>query len=186
MLIRWATGNDLPAWYALASEVSAIFQHPADMGLELEAKSSGKGSVSRYEMLTAVDYRSGSIMGFICISREENCITWFAVSEKYRGKGVGDRLLKTALRHLDPNSDTTVITFCENYPEGAAARSIYKKYGFSKEEPTTHDNLPRSLMTRPASSEKRGKSFHNRYTKFIREAQEEFLWFIEQMKKELE
>ena len=33
MLIRWADENDLPAWYALASEVSEIFQHPADMGV---------------------------------------------------------------------------------------------------------------------------------------------------------
>ena len=31
MLIRWATEKDLPAWYALATEVSEIFQHPADM-----------------------------------------------------------------------------------------------------------------------------------------------------------
>jgi hypothetical protein len=29
MLIRWATENDLPAWYALITEVSDIFQHLA-------------------------------------------------------------------------------------------------------------------------------------------------------------
>ena len=86
MLIRWATESDLPAWYALATEVSEIFQHPADMGAELKSKSSGRGAVSRYEMLTAVDYMSGNNMGFICFSRTENCITWLAVSEKYRGK----------------------------------------------------------------------------------------------------
>jgi len=174
MLIRWATENDLSAWYVLASEVSMIFQHPADMGLELKAKGSGKGSVNRYEMLTAVDYRSGSNMGFISFSREDNSITWFAVSEKHRGRGVGGRLLKTALRQLDPNNNITVITFCENYPAGAAARSLYKKYGFNKEEPTSHNNLPRCLMTHPASGEKHGKSFHNRYPKFIRESQEEY------------
>jgi hypothetical protein len=81
MLIRWATEKDLPAWYALATEVSGIFQHPADMGAELKAKSSGKGSISRHEMLTAVDYMSGNNMGFILFSRENNEITWFAVSE---------------------------------------------------------------------------------------------------------
>ena len=69
MLIRWATESDLPAWYTLATEVSEIFQHPADMGAELKSKSSGKGVVGRYEMLTAVDYISGSNMGFICFSR---------------------------------------------------------------------------------------------------------------------
>ena len=87
MLIRWATENDLPAWYALATEVSPIFQHPADMGAELEANTNGKGSISRFEMLTAVDYMSGNNMGFICFSWTKNCISWFAVAERYRGKG---------------------------------------------------------------------------------------------------
>ena len=100
MLIRGATENDLPAWYALATEVSPIFQHPADMGAELKSNSNGFGTVSRYEMLTAVDYMSGSNIGFICFSRTKNCITWFAVTEPYRGKGAGDRLLKTAMGSL--------------------------------------------------------------------------------------
>ena len=150
MLIRWATETDLPSWYALATEVSDIFQHPADMGAELESKSSGLGSVSRHEMLTAVDYISGINIGFICFSRIENSITWFAVSEKHRGKGAGDRLLEAALRQLDANKDITVTTFCDDYPQGAAARALYKKYGFIIEKPTTHNGLPRSEMIRPA------------------------------------
>ena len=105
MLIRWATENDLSAWYSLATEVSALFQHSADMGEELKSKNSGTRAVSRYEMLTAADYMSGNNMGFICFSREKNSITWFAVSEKYRGKGAGERLLKTALRQLNTNKD---------------------------------------------------------------------------------
>ncbi|MCL2121594.1 MAG: GNAT family N-acetyltransferase, partial [Clostridiales bacterium] len=100
MLIRWANENDMPAWYALATEVSSLFQHTADMGVELKSSNSGKGSASRYEMLTAVDYMSGSNIGFILFSREKNSITWFAVSEKYRSKGAGRRLLKTVLRQL--------------------------------------------------------------------------------------
>ena len=71
MLIRWATEQDLSSWYALATEVSKIFKHPADMGEELKSKASGKGSVNRYEMLTAVDYISGNNMGFIIFSREK-------------------------------------------------------------------------------------------------------------------
>jgi ribosomal protein S18 acetylase RimI-like enzyme len=50
-------------------------------------------------MLTAVDYVSGKNMGFILFSRTDNCITWFAVSEQYRGKGAGERLLKTAFTY---------------------------------------------------------------------------------------
>ena len=36
MLVRWVNESDLPAWYALATEVSRIFQHPSDMGVDLE------------------------------------------------------------------------------------------------------------------------------------------------------
>ena len=173
MLIRWATESDLPAWYTLATEASEVFQHPADMGAELAAKSSGKGAVGRYEMLTVVDYMSGNNMGFICFSRTDNSVTWFAVSEKYRGKGAGDRLLKTALRQLNTNKDITVNTFPVNYPQGTAARALYKKYGFTEEKPIEHDGHPRCAMRRPASSEKRGGSFHYRYPDFIKAAQKE-------------
>ena len=173
MLIRWATENDLPAWYALATEVSSIFQHPADMGAELESKSSGLGSVSRYEMLTAVDYMSGDNLGFILFSRAKNEVTWFAVSGKYRGKGAGDHLLQTALRQLDTNKDITVNTFPADYLQGMAARSLYKKHGFTEEKPIIHDGPPRCEMRRPATTEKRGGSFHYRYPDFIKAAQKE-------------
>ena len=174
MLIRWANENDLPAWYALATEVSVIFQHPDDMGAELKAKNSGKGAVSRYEMLTAVDYMSGNNLGFICFSREKNSITWFAVSENYRGKGAGRRLLKTALRQLDTNKDISVNTFIDGYAPGMAARALYQKFGFAEQRVFELDGLPRSEMVRPASDEKRGGSFHYRYPEFIKAAQKEF------------
>lgn len=173
MIIRWANKNDLSAWYALATEVSMIFQHPADMGAELESGGSGSGAVGRYEMLTAVDYMIGCNMGFICFSRSDNCITWFAVLERCRGKGAGDRLLKAALRQLDTNRDITVITFPDGYLPGAAARALYKKHGFTAEEPIVHDGLARCEMKRPASTEKRGGSFHYRYPEFIDAAQKE-------------
>ena len=170
MLIRWANDSDLPAWYTLAAEVSAIFQHPTDMGAELKSKNSGTGTVSRFEMLTAVDYMSGINTGFICFSRKENSISWFAVSEQYRGRGVGDRLLKTALRQLDANNDVSVNTFVDGYPPGMAARALYQKHGFVEKRVFGYEGLPRSEMIRPASNEKRGGSFHYRYPEFINAA----------------
>jgi len=180
MLIRWATENDIPAWYTLATEVSDIFQYRssatafhADMGAELKSNSSGKGAVGRFEMVTAVGYISGDNMGFILFSRAKNEVTWFAVSEQYRRKGAGDRLLKTALRQLDTNKDITVNTFPADYSQGMAARSLYKKHGFTEEKPIIHDGPPRCEMRRPATTEKRGGSFHYRYPDFIKAAQKE-------------
>lgn len=170
MLIRWANENDLSTWCVLASEVSPVFQHSADMGTDPEFISYAKNKMGKYEALTAVDYMSGKNMGFIGFSRINNRISWFAVSETYRGKGIGSRLLKTALRQLNTDKDVTVVTFCDGYTPGMAAKSVYKKHGFIKENPTTHDGLPRSEMTRPASLEKRGGSFHYRYPEFIKAA----------------
>jgi diadenosine tetraphosphate (Ap4A) HIT family hydrolase len=60
------------------------------------------------------------------------------------------------------------MTFAAEYPSGAAARSLYKKYGFIVEKPAEHNGLPRSEMKRPADHVKRGKSFHYRYPEFIK------------------
>lgn len=127
-----------------------------------------------YEALTAVDYMSAVNMGFIGFSRANSRVSWFAVSEKYRSRGVGSRLLKTALRQLDTNREITVTTFRDNYAPGAAARIVYGKFGFVEKELTEHDGLPRSLMVLPASNEKRGGSFHYNYPEFIKAAEQEF------------
>lgn len=134
VLIRWATDGDLPAWYALATEVSPIFRHPADMGKDPEFISYAKSKAGKYEALTAVDYVSGSNIGFIGFSRTNNRITWFGVSEKYRCRGVGSRLLKTAMRQLDPMKPITVETFPEGYAPGIPAKNLYRKFGFMETE----------------------------------------------------
>ena len=173
MLIRWADENDLSSWQAVATEVSQIFEHPADMGQDPEFISYAKSSILNYEVLTAVDYMSGLNMGFISFSRTKNAITWFAVSEQFRGKGAGEQLLKTALRQLDTTKDITVTTFNDGYPQGMAARALYKKFGFISEKSTTYNGFPRCEMIRPASNEKRGGSFHYRYPEFIKAADKE-------------
>ena len=174
MLIRWATENDLPALYILATEVSPIFQHPTDMGTDPEFISGCQRTINDYNLLTAVDYMSGANMGFISLSRDKNSISWFAVSGKCRGKGAGSRLLKTALRQLDTNKDVSVNTFVDGYAPGMAARALYQKFGFVEKRVFEHDGLPRCEMVRPASDEKCGGSFHYRYPEFIKAAQKEY------------
>ncbi|HAH96957.1 MAG TPA: hypothetical protein DHD79_05980 [Firmicutes bacterium] len=175
MLIRFAAEKDLPAWYALATEVSPIFRHPADMGTDPEFIAYAKSKVSKYEALTAVDYMSGDNLGFIGFSRTYNRITWFGVSGKGRGKGVGSRLLKTALRQLDHTKPITVETYPEGYEPGIPAKNLYRKYGFVETESNLigpHD-LPICRMTVDLSSEKRGGSFHYRYPEFINASHKE-------------
>jgi ribosomal protein S18 acetylase RimI-like enzyme len=130
MLIRWADDNDLDQWYALATEVSPIFRHPADMAKDPEFIKYVKSKASKCEALTAIDYMSGEAMGFIGFSRTNNRITWFGVFEKHRSKGVGGKLLKTALRNLDSTRPITVETFPEGFAPGVPAKNLYRKFGF--------------------------------------------------------
>ena len=174
MLIRWVEADDLSAWRALATEVSMIFQHPDDMGTDPLFIQYTDRKTAQYEALTARDYMSGKLMGFIAFSRANNRITWFAVCKSHRGKGVGSRLLMTALRQLDTGRTITVTTFTDGYAPGAAARVLYRKFGFTDEEPTLFEGLPRALLTRPADSQKRGGSFHYRYPEFLRSSTEAF------------
>jgi diadenosine tetraphosphate (Ap4A) HIT family hydrolase/ribosomal protein S18 acetylase RimI-like enzyme len=176
MLIRWASKNDLPAWYALATEVSPIFRHPTDMGSDPEFTSYAQSKVSKYEALTAVDYMSRINMGFIGFSRTHNRITWLGVSAKHRGTGVGQRLLKTALRQLDHTKSITVETFPESFALGTSAKALYRKFGFVETEShlTGPHNLPICRMTANLSAEKRGGSFHYRYPEFNKASKQEF------------
>ncbi len=149
MLIRWATETDLPAWITLATEVSPIFRHPDDMGKDPEFISYAKSKTGKFEALTAVDDKSGVNMGFIGFSRTYNRITWFAVGKDYRNKGIGDRLLKTALRQLDPTKPITVETFPEGYAPGIPAKNLYRKVGFveTQSDLTGPHNVPICRMT---------------------------------------
>lgn len=177
MLIRWAAESDLPAWYALAAELSEVMRHPADMGKDPDFTSYAESKASKYEALTAVDYMSGQNMGFIGFSRTYNRITWLGVSEKHRGKNAGSRLLKTALRQLDHTKPITVETYPEGYEPGVPAKNLYRKFGFAETEsnlllPHFYGQLV-CRMTADLSGEKRGGSFHYRFPDFIKAAQKE-------------
>ncbi|NLZ52542.1 MAG: GNAT family N-acetyltransferase [Thermoanaerobacteraceae bacterium] len=175
MLIRFATEKDLPAWYALATDVSQEFLHPGDMGTDPEFIKYAKNKVDKYEALTAVDYMSGNNIGFIGFSRTKNRITWFGVSKRSRGKGAGSRLLKTALRQLDNTKPITVETFPEGYKPGIPAKNLYRKFGFVETESNLigPHGMPTCLMTVDLSNEKRGGSFHYKYPEFIKASNKE-------------
>jgi len=123
------------------------------------------GKLSKFESLIAVDRMSGNCLGIIGFSKTYNRITWFGVFEQHRGKGIGTRLLKTALRHLDNTKEITVETYREDFADGLPARIVYQKAGFVDFDNTICDHLgnPRCKMVIAATNEKRGVSFHYKY-----------------------
>lgn len=164
MLIRWTTKDDKPAWIQLADNVADIFGNP-NMPHDKDFHEYMDGKLSKFESLIAVDRMSGNCLGIIGFSRTYNRITWFGVFEQYRGRGIGTRLLKTALRHLDNTKEITVETYREDFTDGLPARTVYHKAGFVDTDNTIYDHLgnPRCKMVISATNEKRGGSFHYKY-----------------------
>lgn len=164
MLIRWTTKDDKPAWIQLADNVADIFGNP-NMPHDKDFHEYMDGKISKFESLIAVDRMSGNCLGIIEFSRAYNRITWFGVFEQYRGRGIGTRLLKTALRQLDNTREITVETYRDDFADGLPARTVYHKAGFVDTDNTIYDHLgnPRCKMVISATDEKRGGSFHYKY-----------------------
>lgn len=173
MLLRCVTTNDISSWQQLAGTVAELFGSP-NMPFEQSFLSYMNSKIAKLEALIAVDRMSNECLGIIGFSRTNNRISWFAVSEKYRNKGIGARLLNTALRHLDTSKNITVDTFCEDCLLGQPARAVYQKAGFTETETFTDEyGNRRCRMTLAPNGEKRGGSFHYKYIKFHLRMEEE-------------
>ena len=89
-------------------------------------------------------------MGLIAFPHHNNAISWFAVFEKYRGKGIGSKLLAYALNELNSKIEISVTTFREDNEEGIHARRLYQKFGFRDFDANYfHDGYHRCVMKRP-------------------------------------
>lgn len=126
--------EDFKGWLILAEEVEALF---GPMVTEKEFHNSLRESISNglaFCVKQESEKRGTSLLGGIIISKKDNEIIWFAVSEKQRGKGLGDKLISHAIVSLDQSRPISVITFADNVEEGLPARRIYLKHGFIDKE----------------------------------------------------
>ena len=163
MLIRWVTNEDKSVWIKLASTVAELFNSP-NMATDKSFYDYMDSKINKFEALAAMDRMSDTCLGIIGFSRTNNRISWFAVEPDQRGKGIGKRLLNTALRHLDNTKDVTAVTFAADHVGGEAARVIYQKAGFIDVGVfTDEEGKKRCMMKRVPTNEKRGRSFHFKY-----------------------
>ena len=140
MIIRFAEDNELEVWKKLAKDVADIFGNPT-MDIDLEFIGYAQRKILQKEALIAVDDLNKEFYGIIGFSRKFNRITWFGVFEKYRSKGIGSKLLESALNELDKTKEITVETYRENFIPGQPARKIYKKFGFKETDINLFDSF---------------------------------------------
>jgi diadenosine tetraphosphate (Ap4A) HIT family hydrolase/GNAT superfamily N-acetyltransferase len=177
MLITAVETTHIPQWIALAHDAEASFK---DLITDYEAWYEGfdeymAAKIQQYEAFMAVNRLSGECMGIISFSKSHNRITFLAVFEKYRRRGVGSVLLQCALRQLDPSKAITASAFRADYAPGAPSRKIYQKFGFIEHDAAAVENgVPVCTMRKaPDPHAKTGRSFHYRYADYMTWAQRE-------------
>ena len=124
--------QDIDSWMELVKSVRWNFP-----GLETErALQEHRDTVLKFmEQKRAICVKDGKrIVGVLLFSCKYNMICCLAVSEDYRNRGIGSKLLACFLEKLDRTEPVTVSTFREEDEKGAAPRALYKKFGFVPDE----------------------------------------------------
>lgn len=125
MEVQIARIEDFEDWIRLAKEVEPIF---GPMSEEISFHSALKEFIFAEQAFCIKN--DSEFFGAIVISKQENDILWFAVSQKHKGKGYGKLLLQYAINKLDSSKDITVQTFAKDIDEGVPARKLYESFGF--------------------------------------------------------
>ncbi|HNZ44220.1 MAG TPA: GNAT family N-acetyltransferase [Bacteroidales bacterium] len=126
-MIRLLTPDDFDAWMALAAEVEPLFGPMTTMPAFKEAIS----NCVKYKNAYGISFKNEILAGIVAVDREKNEIVWLAVSQKYQGKKLGDKLVKKCIEEMADRGDIFVQTFAENIAAGIPARRIYERNGFT-------------------------------------------------------
>ncbi len=132
MKIVCSEEKDFDAWISLAREVEPLFGPMADEISFHDALRQAISLNTAFCIYSKNNGESSELAGGVVISKETNEIAWLAVSQKYRGKGYGRKLIKFAISRLNPQKDIFVQTFDKSVPEGKPARQLYLASGFTE------------------------------------------------------
>jgi len=133
MRVEFSVASDFDSWISLAREVEYLFGPMADdTSFQGALKQAISGRVAF--CIRSKEANPRHLMGGVVISKETNEIVWMAVSNSYRAKGNGKKLLSFAMEQLDIDKTAYVQTFNNTVPEGLPARKLYTKFGFNDHE----------------------------------------------------
>lgn len=128
-MIRYVTKKDIDVWLQIASEVEPLF------GKMVGCKDFEDGmnaAISDSAAICSVDEQN-EVQGIIAVNKAENEIAWLAVREQHHGKGNGLQLIQAGIDALNSQKPIYVHTFASCEKAGAAARELYKRFGFLDE-----------------------------------------------------
>ena len=122
---------DFNAWISLAREVEPLFGPMADEKDFQEALRKAISLRTAFCIYSEPNGGKKDLIGGVVISKDANEIAWLAVSQQYRGKGYGRKLIEYAISKLNPEENIFVQTFDKSIPEGKSARKLYSDFGFT-------------------------------------------------------
>ena len=126
MKVQIARIEDYEDWLKLAKEVEPLF---GPMSEEISFQTALTDLIAQKQAFCIK--QDSEFCGAIAVSKNDNEILWFAVSQKQKGKGYGKLLLQYAINKLDASKDITVQTFAKGINVGEPARKLYQSFGFT-------------------------------------------------------
>jgi GNAT superfamily N-acetyltransferase len=90
----------------------------------------------------------GKMVGSIAITKSSDHMAqlrWFILDENYHGRGIGKKLMETAIQFCDAQGYIHVFLWTVSILE--RARSLYQKYGFRVTEEKPNDEWTGSILT---------------------------------------
>ena len=140
MKVQIAKIEDYENWLKLAKEVEPLFGPMAEEGPFQTALK----ILIEHKQAFCIK-QDAEFCGAIAISKNDNEILWFAVSQTCKGKGYGRSLLQYATNELDGYKNITVQTFADGIKVGEPARQLYQSFGFIDLKPS--ENNPAGYPT---------------------------------------
>ena len=128
MQIRLAEKHDIDCWMRVVGNVRAQFPGLETREALAEHRNTVLGFMARQAALCAE--ASGALIGVLLFDRENGILCFLAVDPDWRRRHVGTALVRRMLSLLDPGQDVLVTTYCDDVPEGMAARVFYQRLGF--------------------------------------------------------
>lgn len=73
-----------------------------------------------------------AIVSILLFSKKQNELCFLAVDPACRRQHIAQQLVAFMLTQMDAGKDITVTTYRKDNPDGSAARTFYKRLGFSE------------------------------------------------------